>query len=163
MKRNMFHEVCRNDYLEIYHAYRVMNQVCWGGTLPAIPLSFSSHGRRLRAYAASSPSMKINFNITNCITTLGDDLILGVLAHEMTHIWQFVNGKHGGHGKDFRNEMLRIGIDEKRCQVNNDSPFAFSVRLLRMRAFSYTAAFQRIRRCRHSLQIDECFFRENLC
>jgi len=27
----------------------------------------------------------------------------------MTHIWQYAQGRRGGHGKDFRNEMLRLG------------------------------------------------------
>ena len=32
----------------------------------------------------------------------------------MTHVWQFAGGRSGGHGPDFRNEMIRIGILEDR-------------------------------------------------
>ena len=42
-----------------------------------------------------------------------------VLLHEMTHIWQFWKGRRGGHGKDFRAEMLRLGIDEAGQRIQN--------------------------------------------
>ena len=48
--------------------------------------------------------------------------LMTLLLHEMTHIWQFVKGQRGGHGKGFRNEMLRLGIDEVGQRVRDGSP-----------------------------------------
>ena len=44
-----------------------------------------------------------------------------LLLHEMTHIWQFEKGQRGGHGKGFRNEMLRLGIDEVGQKIRGGS------------------------------------------
>jgi hypothetical protein len=30
----------------------------------------------------------------------------------MTHIWQYAQGKRGGHGKDFYAELLSVGVDK---------------------------------------------------
>ena len=53
----------------------------------------------------------IIFNLSRRLE-LPNEHIWGILAHEMTHIWQYAQGKKGGHGKVFYRELLRVGVDE---------------------------------------------------
>jgi len=46
----------------------------------------------------------------------------------MVHVWQFSNGRRGGHGPDFRNELLRIGISEGSMTVLPGTPAMRAIR-----------------------------------
>ena len=90
-----------------YICYDLLNRLCWGGTLPPCRLGFSR--RMSKAWANAGTDWQIRFNAPMCART-SDVHILMIMAHEMTHIWQFCQGRPGGHGKDFYGEMERIGI-----------------------------------------------------
>ena len=48
--------------------------------------------------------------------------VIATFAHELTHIWQYTQGRRGGHGRDFYKEMERIGIQEREQLCQNGSP-----------------------------------------
>ena len=54
---------------------------------------------------------KITFNLFHCGRTAAEGL-MHTMLHEMTHARQFASGGTGGHGPDFRSEMIRVGIIE---------------------------------------------------
>ncbi len=129
--------------MALYHAYHQLNRVCWQNHLPECIIYFGrcrsslgiAYGTMPRMIALNLPALKL----TN------DSFILGILAHEMTHIWQFNAGRRGGHGADFRNEMLRIGIDEKRGDGSLDSPFGYCIRQRRIFRQDILPLFRAIR------------------
>ena len=116
-------------YFCFYKAFERFNRVVWGGTLPRCVIRFyrGRGGRRL-AFAQNSFPPQISFNLSRCLY-LPEEYIWGIMAHEMTHIWQFSQGRAGGHGKDFHSEMLRAGFDEKRGIVLPGTPgnYVFSL------------------------------------
>ena len=110
------------SYQNFYRAFERFNRIAWGGTLPWCVLRFyRGRGGRTLAYASCQLPYSISFNLSRC-TRLPESFIWGVLAHEMTHIWQFNLGRRGGHGKDFHAEMFRIGVDEKAGLVLPNTP-----------------------------------------
>ena len=90
-----------------YVCYDLLNKLCWGGKLPFCQIGFSR--RMHRAWAIAYTDWRIRFNTPMCART-SDVHILMIMAHEMCHIWQYCQGRPGGHGKDFYAEMERIGI-----------------------------------------------------
>jgi len=109
---------------ELYFAWNQLNTVCWQGALPPCALVMSNRMRRALGTAAAGTPPVISLNIP--VLAQGDDfLFLGVLAHEMVHTWQYAQGRGGGHGADFRREMLRIGIDERSLRIRGNSPFHY--------------------------------------
>ena len=90
--------------------------------------------------------------------------MIPVLLHEMTHIWQFWKGRRGGHGKDFRSEMLRLGIDEAGQRVQNGGVLDRIGHEVESR---YPGMASRMREClrsplRSSKQLDFAVFRKML-
>ena len=85
---------------------------------------------------------------------------------EMTHVWQFSKGQRGGHGKGFRNEMLRLGIDEVgQGPLRAGSP---AVRIMQEAERRHPGLAARMREClasplRSTKQEDFAFFRMVLC
>ena len=135
-------------YRELYHIYHMLNRVCWNGMLPHCALAVSQKQRRSWAYAtpfcaAHCPLISIN---SSACSRINNDTFIGIMAHEMTHIWQYAQGRRGGHGRDFKNEMRRIGLDTANELVYEDSPLVFTIRLHRMRNFNVTACFSALRR-----------------
>ena len=63
----------------------------------------------------------ICFNLRNC-SRITPESLLSIMLHEMTHIWQYTQGRKGGHGRDFYKEMERIGIREREQLCQNGSP-----------------------------------------
>ena len=109
---------------ELYFAWNQLNTVCWQGALPPCALVMSNRMRRALGAATAGDPHVITLNVP--VLAQGDDfLFLGVLAHEMVHTWQYAQGRRGGHGPDFRREMLRIGIDERSMQIRGNSPFHY--------------------------------------
>ena len=69
--------------------------------------------------------------------------------------------RRGGHGKDFRNEMLRLGIDEAGQRHRDGSPVESISREVQMR---YPGLAARLRECmtsphHSSKEMDFAFFR----
>ena len=108
-----------------YICYDLLNKLCWGGTLPPCRLGFS---RRMRkAWANAGTDWQIRFNVPLCACT-SDVHILMIMAHEMTHIRQFCQGRPGGHGKDFYDDMERIGITGRiNMSTREKSCFAYAL------------------------------------
>ena len=101
-------------------------------------------------------------SLTLDICTRGNVTSLALLLlHEMTHIWQFASGRRGGHGADFRNEMMRLGIDEAGQRIRNGSP---ADRITREAEMRYPGLTARMRAClesphHSSKEMDFAFFR----
>ena len=119
-----------NLFNDFYTCYELLHRICWGGQLISCDIGFSFQMRRNFAYAAppwNGKKAKIVFNVNLC--SLCSDLhIMMILAHEMTHIWQYSQGRQGGHGKDFYREMERIGIvGRDPMQMLENSAFAYVI------------------------------------
>ncbi len=114
-------ELLFEAYRNFYRAYERFNRIAWSNSLPDCVIRFHSRkNSRNMAFAQGSFPPQISFNMPRCLY-LPESLIWMILGHEMTHIWQYSQGRRGGHGKDFKNEMLRIGIDEKRRMILPDT------------------------------------------
>ena len=99
-------------YSCFYKAYDRINRIAWNGSLPECSFWFyRGRGGRTLAGAHNGNPHIIIFNLSRCLE-LPNEHIWGILAHEMTHIWQYAQGKRGGHGKDFYAELLRVGVEE---------------------------------------------------
>jgi len=150
-------------YRELYHAYCMLNRICWGGTLPRCVLAVSGTQRHCWAYASprcAAGCPLIAVNSTAC-GQIDNDHFLGILAHEMIHIRQFAQGRRGGHGRDFKKEMLRLGVDLDRQLFFEDSPLYYTIRLYRSRSFDLTACFASMRRGDFNRQEQIEFYLEN--
>ena len=107
-------------YRDFYTCYDLLNRLCWGGTLPPCMLRFSKQMHR--AWAMAYDNYQISFNAVMCSRST-DVHILMIMAHEMTHILQFSQGRRGGHGKDFYAEMNRVGIEGKGVLSTREGSF----------------------------------------
>lgn len=156
-------------YRQLYEIYGLCNAYCWNGTLPPVALILNRSARftRVAGYAkmhATSVNGQVfsAISITLNICARGQTAsFMPILLHEMTHVWQYAQGRRGGHGKDFRNEMLRIGIDEAGQRVRDGSPVMRIMREVEMR---YPGLPERMRECmtsswRSSKEKDFAFFR----
>ncbi len=119
-----------NVYMEVYGFYRMCNALCWNGALPQCVITMNHRRTPSRVMAFATPSKLqrfgavypgICFNLRNC-SRITPESLLCVMLHEMTHIWQFTQGRRGGHGSDFYSELARIGIREKEQLCQNGSP-----------------------------------------
>ena len=132
-------------YHSFYRAYNMFNRIAWGGRLPACVIRFSRRkSRRTLAFATNCFPRRITFNIDHCLR-FPEFVIWGVLAHEMTHIWQYTNGQSGWHNSSFYRELQRVGIDEKAGVVLPDSPANYIFTLNEMYRISLTSSLQDIK------------------
>ncbi len=103
----------------------------------------------------------ISLTLTICARANTSSFI-PILLHEMTHVWQFSKGQRGGHGKGFRNEMLRLGIDEiGQAPLRAGSPV---VRIMQEAELRHPYLASRMREClasplRSTKEEDFAFFR----
>ena len=106
----------KGAYQGFYWLYELCNRFAWNGTLPPCLLSFNCSARpsHVAGFAQNlSPHPRLSLNLLIC--SAGETAsFLPILLHEMTHIWQYSRGSRGGHGRDFRQELLRVGVDESR-------------------------------------------------
>ncbi len=123
MKNNDETAMLLNEaYSCFYKAYERINRLAWNGSLPECSFGFyRGRGGQTLASAYNGNPHIIIFNLSRCLE-LPDEHIGGILAHEMTHIWQYAQGKKGGHGKDFYRELLRVGVDETQGWFISDTP-----------------------------------------
>ena len=130
-------------FRDFYTCYDLLNKLCWGGTLPYCPLEFSKRMRRAWAVAYDG-IYRIRFNSAMCSHTT-DVHILMIMAHEMTHIWQYCHGARGGHGKDFYAEMERIGIMGRTIMSTREgSCFAYMLFMYSLKNIKLAQAMQLI-------------------
>lgn len=130
-------------YQELYCVYRMLNKACWNGALPPSVITISYRLRDCFAYAqprseAECPLIAINNYACNRIDNA---FLIGLLSHEMTHIWQYTQGRRGGHGRDFEKEMLRVGLDIPNGLILMDSPLVASIKQYHMKQINLPAYF----------------------
>ena len=164
-----FYREFEDVYRQLYEIYGICNAYGWGGTLPPVALILNRSARPTHVAGYAAPrAMSVNGQAFNAVSiTLNicaraqTGSFVPILLHEMTHIWQFAQGRRGGHGKDFRNEMLRLGIDEAGQRERDDSPVMLICREVQMR---YPGLAARLRECmtsphHSSKEMDFAFFR----
>lgn len=114
-------------YRQLYWCYDCCNHYGWNGELPPVALILNrrTNPTHVAGYAQPQataindmPYHAISLTL-NIVGNADASSAIPVLLHEMTHIWQFWKGRRGGHGKDFRAEMLRLGIDEVGQRIQN--------------------------------------------
>ena len=106
----------------LYESFVIMNRVCWQGKLPPCLLRMSYRlSPRTLAYASTDYRIVFNAKYSQCVD---DSDFLQTMAHEMIHIWQYTLGRRGGHGRDFKNEQLRLGLVLGRV-IPSDSPMGY--------------------------------------
>jgi len=139
MEEGPYYRRFGETYAALYRLYDLCNMLCWGGSLPpcAIAVNKQDKPTRTAACAISNKVMvngrlypQIRFNLWLC-TKFDLAQFLAVLMHEMTHVWQYAHFRAGGHGKDFRDEMARIGIYEKEDKIHANTPAARVVQNVR--------------------------------
>ncbi len=159
-------------YRQLYWCYDLCNHYGWNDALPPVAMILNRSTRPTRVAGYAEPrATKINGSEYDAISLTLDIVgrhnaasVMLTLLHEMTHIWQFSRKGRGGHGRDFRNEMLRLGADEERQRVQNGSPADRILHEVEARCPDMTA---RMRECiasgqRSSKQLDFAFFRKML-
>ena len=164
-----FYREFEDVYRQLYEIYGICNYHGWGGALPPVALIINRSTRPTRvAGLAQLQATSVNGLVFNAISITLNICARGqtasfmpILLHEMTHIWQFAQGRRGGHGKDFRNEMLRLGIDEAGQRERVSSPVDRIFREVQMR---YPGLAARLRECltsphHSSKEMDFAFFR----
>ena len=164
-----FYREFEDVYRQLYEIYGICNYHGWGGTLPPVALIVNRSTRPTHvAGCAQMHATSVNGQVFNVISITLNICARGqtasfmpILLHEMTHIWQYAQGRRGGHGKDFRNEMLRIGIDEAGQRERDGSPVMRIMREVEMR---YPGLAARMRECmtsphHSSKEMDFAFFR----
>ena len=164
-----FYREFEDVYRQLYWCYDLCNSWGWGGALPPVALLLNRSRRRTRIAGYAKPgATAVNgrvycaISVTLNICVRGNmDSLTTLLLHEMTHIWQFAEGRCGGHGKDFKNEMLRLGVDEAGRRVRCGSS---ADRIAREVGSRYPRLVTRLRECmvsphKSSRNMDYAFFR----
>ena len=164
-----FYREFEDVYRQLYWYYGLCNSWGWGGALPPVAMLLNRSRRRTRVAGYANPAATavngrvycaISITLNICARGNTDSLTM-LLLHEMTHIWQFASGRRGGHGRDFKKEMLRLGIDEARQRVRCGSVADRVAREAELRCPALTA---RLRECmmsphKSSRDMDYAFFR----
>lgn len=123
------------EYRVLYHAFHQLNRLCWQNRLPLCQIEIFSRRGRVLGLAVRRKPYLIRFNLLNLVQG-NDNGFIAVMAHEMTHIWQYEKGERGGHRADFKNEMSRIGIDYKQfcgpLWIRSDSAVGYCVNVRRI-------------------------------
>ena len=141
-----------------YVCYDLLNKLCWGGNLPPCQLGFST--RMYRAWANAGADWKIRFNAPLCART-SDVHILMIMAHEMTHIWQYSQGRCGGHGKDFYAEVERIGIEGRvQMSTREKSCFAYVLFMYSLKNIKLDESMKIINQNKVCKKLEEAMFNQ---
>lgn len=123
------------NYKFFYALYEFCNRLGWNGALPPCKLSFNCSEKPSNVAGFASPERpypRLCLNLSHVArwqTASG----IPILFHEMVHIWQFANGRRGGHGRDFRNELYRVGVDESHGRINPGSAVARAMEMVQQK------------------------------
>lgn len=101
-------ERLRAEFAHVNHAY-------FGGRLPEVPLRLSSRMTRRNGHFMPDP-LEIAISRTLCDRGAEGEAER-TLRHEMIHLWQWVEGRKPGHGRDFRRWAQRLGIHPRATRV----------------------------------------------
>ena len=129
----------------LYDSMRIMNRICWQGSLPPCMLRMSHRlSPRTGAYAQDrgGGDFRIVFNAVHA-RYQDDSVFLQIMAHEMIHLWQYSLGRKGGHGRDFCNEQIRLGLIQGR-EIPQDSPMGYVLFLHRLKELQPAEAARKI-------------------
>ncbi len=129
----------------LYDSMRIMNRICWQGSLPPCMLRMSfrlSPGTGAYAQDRGGGDFRIVFNAAHA-RYWDDSAFLQIMAHEMIHLWQYSLGRRGGHGRDFRNEQIRLGLILGR-EIPQDSPMGYVFFLHRLKELHPAEAARKI-------------------
>ena len=139
----------------LYTSCSIMNRVCWQGRLPPCLLRLSYRlSPRTLAYASSD--FRIVFNANYC-RSVDESNFLQTMAHEMIHIWQYTLGRRGGHGRDFKNEQLRLGLVLGR-EIPSDSPMGYVFFMHRLKNLHPAEAVRKIIMHRNRREYEAKYF-----
>ena len=145
----------RSTLATLYTSCGIMNRVCWQGKLPPCLLRLSYRlSPRTLAYAGSD--FRIVFNANYC-RSVDDSNFLQTMAHEMIHIWQYTLGKRGGHGRDFKDEQLRLGLVLGR-EIPSDSPMGYVFFMHRLKGLHPAEAARKIAAYPDHRRLETVFF-----
>ena len=165
-----FYAIFEDVYRHLYWLYGLCNHFGWSGTLPPVALILNRCKRPTRVAGYANPrATAVNGQVycgisltLNICARANTSSFVPILLHEMTHVWQFSKGQRGGHGKGFRDEMLRLGIDESYGGgIRDGSP---AVRIMQEAERRHPGLAARMREClasplRSTKQEDFAFFR----
>lgn len=85
-----------------------VNLAHFGGSLPVVPISLSGRMKRRNGHFSPVP-LEIVISRRLCEMAAPHESEM-TLRHEMIHLWQHVEGRRPGHGRDFREVAARIGV-----------------------------------------------------
>lgn len=106
-------------YRELYEIVQLCNRTCWEGTLPPCAITVTRQAQINQDPIAFVPKRTIVngitypalcFNLAKC-DPMEPSVLLAELLHAMTHLWQHTQGQRNGHGKEFYQELDRIGLE----------------------------------------------------
>ena len=139
----------------LYESFVIMNRVCWQGRLPPCLLRMSYRlSPRTLAYASADFRIVFNANYSRCVD---DSDFLQTMAHEMIHIWQYTLGRRGGHGRDFKDEQLRLGLVLGR-EIPSDSPMGYVFFMHRLKNLHPAEAARKIAAYPDHRRLETVFF-----
>lgn len=116
-----FQQECQRTYFKLYYIFDVLNLLCLQGQLNRVPLmlNLDRQGKRVLASAnflqtprQRKPFCFIEIRLIPC-AALSTGCFLGVMLHEMNHIWDFQHTGRAEHDRYFYDRMLQIGYDDK--------------------------------------------------
>ena len=142
----------------LYTSCGIMNRVCWQGRLPPCLLRLSDRlSPRTLAYASNDFRIVFNAKYSQCVD---DSDFLQTMAHEMIHIWQYMLGRRGGHGRDFKNEQLRLGLVLGRV-IPPDSPMGYVFFMHRLKDLHPADAARKIAAHPDHGKLETAYFQSN--
>ena len=108
-------------YRQLYRLYSFVNVTCWGGQLPEVVINLRKDAGSSREVAGAVRNFarigeklypSIFLNLQNCKALTARRIAIAIM-HATIHLWQLENGQEAGHGKDFKDEFDKIGLDEE--------------------------------------------------
>ena len=142
----------------LYESFVIMNRVCWQGKLPPCLLRMS-HRLSPGTLAYARADFRIVFN-ARYSRSADDSDFLQTMAHEMIHIWQYSLGRRGGHGRDFKNEQLRLGLVQGRV-IPADSPMGYVFFMHRLKDLHPADAARKIAAHPDHGKLETAYFQSN--
>lgn len=88
--------------------FAVVNRDHFGGALPAITIRISRRMTRRNGHFNTDP-LEIAISGRLCEEGAPGEAER-TLRHEMIHLWQWMQGRDPGHGRDFRKMATRLGV-----------------------------------------------------
>lgn len=108
-------DVADRDTVDLKREYKALNQKLWGGSLPIIPLKWMRSKRfgglvRTKGLRDYPDTWEIQRLEVSDFTESTFDELLGILVHEMVHVYIISNGilDRGEHGPLFKKELARV-------------------------------------------------------